>query len=78
MAGYSRRFTKPESDCGTAPVEGTETMPDRSELESTDAEAPQTPDPAGKKPFVTPRISAPVDVLEATTFFQSVESGTTN
>ena len=30
-----------------------------------------------KKTFVEPSISSPVDVLEATTFFQSVESGGT-
>lgn len=29
-----------------------------------------------KKKFVTPEISEPVDVLEATTFFQSTTSGT--
>jgi hypothetical protein len=32
----------------------------------------------GKKPFVEPAISVPVDVLEATTFFQSATSGATN
>ena len=31
-----------------------------------------------KKPFVEPTISVPVDVLEATTFFQVSTSGTTN
>jgi hypothetical protein len=31
-----------------------------------------------KKPFVEPEISVPVDVLEATTFFQAVSSGATN
>jgi hypothetical protein len=30
-----------------------------------------------KKPFVEPAISVPVDVLEATTFFQTATSGTT-
>ena len=30
---------------------------------------------SGRKLFVEPEISAPVDVLEATTFFQSVTSG---
>ena len=30
-----------------------------------------------KKPFVEPTISHPVDVLEATTFFQAVDSGPT-
>jgi hypothetical protein len=29
----------------------------------------------GKKAFVEPTISIPVDVLEATTFFQSATSG---
>jgi hypothetical protein len=32
---------------------------------------------ATKKPFVEPAISSPVDVLEATTFFQVVDSGGT-
>ena len=31
-----------------------------------------------KKAFVEPEITVPVDVLEATTFFQSVTSGATN
>ena len=33
---------------------------------------------SGKKLFVEPEISVPVDVLEATTFFQVVDSGGTN
>lgn len=32
----------------------------------------------GKKAFVEPSISVPVDVLEATTFFQIATSGATN
>jgi hypothetical protein len=32
----------------------------------------------GKKTFVEPAISVPVDVLEATTFFQAATSGATN
>ena len=32
---------------------------------------------AAKKTFVEPAISQPVDVLEATTFFQTVDSGGT-
>ena len=32
----------------------------------------------GKKLFVEPEISVPVDVLEATTFFQATTSGSTN
>ena len=35
----------------------------------------QTPN---KRKFVEPEISQPVDVLEATTFFQAVDSGATN
>jgi len=31
-----------------------------------------------KRPFVEPAISVPVDVLEATTFFQASSSGATN
>ncbi|HKG15377.1 MAG TPA: hypothetical protein VKB12_18805 [Pyrinomonadaceae bacterium] len=31
----------------------------------------------GKKPFVEPEVSSPVDVLEATTFFQTADSGGT-
>ena len=38
----------------------------------------QAPMPSSKKPFVEPVISQPVDVLEATTFFQAVDSGATN
>lgn len=30
-----------------------------------------------KKPFVEPEVSFPVDVLEATTFFQDADSGIT-
>jgi hypothetical protein len=30
-----------------------------------------------KKQFIEPEVSTPVDVLEATTFFQSVSSGST-
>jgi hypothetical protein len=31
-----------------------------------------------RKPFVEPEVSVPVDVLEATTFFQAATSGATN
>jgi hypothetical protein len=34
--------------------------------------------PSSKRKFVEPEISQPVDVLEATTFFQAVDSGPTN
>lgn len=40
-------------------------------------DSPETQDLAKKK-FVTPEISVPVDVLEATTFFQVTDSGVTN
>ena len=33
---------------------------------------------SGKKPFVEPEVSVPVDVLEATTFQQPIGSGSTN
>jgi hypothetical protein len=33
---------------------------------------------SAKKKFVTPEISVPVDVLEATTFFQLTDSGATD
>ena len=33
---------------------------------------------ASKKTFVEPEVSFPVDVLEATTFFQFTESGVSN
>ena len=32
----------------------------------------------GKKTFVEPEVSFPIDVLEATTFFQLTDSGATN
>lgn len=31
-----------------------------------------------KKTFVEPELSVPVDVLEATTFFQAADTGATN
>lgn len=37
----------------------------------------ETPPEAPRKEFVEPVISSPVDVLEATTFFQTVDSGGT-
>lgn len=45
------------------------------QLTQTD-ESPNAEIPAAKKPFVEPEISLPVDVLEATTFFVPVDSGT--
>lgn len=43
--------------------------------EPQETDTPQVAQP--RKPFVEPTISSPVDVLEATTFFQAVESGGT-
>jgi hypothetical protein len=43
--------------------------------QNTDGETP--PASPVKKTFVEPVISHPVDVLEATTFFQAVDSGAT-
>ena len=33
---------------------------------------------SGKKDFIEPEITVPVDILEATTFFQTASSGSTN
>jgi hypothetical protein len=52
-------------------------MSDRVETVNTKAPT-QDMETREKKPFVAPTISVPIDVLEATTFFQSVESGATN
>ncbi|PYS79050.1 MAG: hypothetical protein DMF67_00705 [Acidobacteria bacterium] len=43
-----------------------------SEVEGQEA-VPATP--AARKPFVEPEVSFPIDVLEATTFFQGTDSG---
>ena len=73
MLGPRRLFEirrKPLVDGSELIVETANTddgQPDRTET-STSA----------KKPFVTPEISVPVDVLEATTFFQLTQSGGTN
>ena len=51
-----------------------------SEPGKTPDSEPDTDDAAGpqKKKFKTPEISVPVDVLEATSFFQLTDSGATN
>lgn len=53
--------------------------PTRPDLGSAEEGAP---DPTTAAPvrsaFIEPEISAPVDVLEATTFFQAATSGGTN
>ena len=46
---------------------------------ATEAQADTTENPKpGRKKFIAPEITVPVDVLEATTFFQAVDSGVTN
>lgn len=49
---------------------------DHPETEAPRRDAVTTGAPA-RKAFVEPTISSPVDVLEATTFFQAVDSGGT-
>ena len=51
-----------------------ETVDSKSEGQLEHAQDTSSP----KKPFVTPKVSIPVDVLEATTFFQTADSGTSN
>ena len=52
---------------------------DKCESISEVRQAPPVPSPAPethpKKLFIKPEISVPVDVLEATTFFQGIDSG---
>lgn len=40
--------------------------------------SPVPPSGEGKKKFREPEVSFPVDVLEATTFFQGTDSGVSN
>lgn len=47
-----------------------------SETENTAAS--ELPHSVEKRAFSEPEISSPVDVLEATTFFQATDSGVTN
>ena len=47
-------------------------------LIQTDATVSAEVIPTAKKQFIEPEISTPVDVLEATTFFQTATSGATN
>ena len=57
-------------------IEKTEILspPQLSEVEGQEASPSKAPGP--KKPFVEPEVSFPIDVLEATTFFQGTDSGT--
>lgn len=43
-----------------------------------EAESARQPEAAARKAFVEPEVTFPVDVLEATTFFQLTDSGGTN
>lgn len=43
-----------------------------------EVESTERPEAAGKRAFVEPEVSFPIDVLEATTFFQLTDSGATN
>jgi hypothetical protein len=56
-------------------IEKTEILspPQLSEVEGREVIPATAPGP--KKPFVEPEVSFPIDVLEATTFFQSTDSG---
>jgi hypothetical protein len=48
------------------------------ELTSGSEEPSELKELTSKRKFCEPEISQPVDVLEATTFFQAVDSGPTN
>ena len=52
------------------------TTSDQAQQDDTRPQHAETP-ATRKKTFVEPTISSPVDVLEATTFFQVVDSGGT-
>jgi hypothetical protein len=47
------------------------------EANTSESHSDPTDVTAVKKEFVVPEISVPVDVLEATTFFQLTDSGST-
>jgi hypothetical protein len=58
---------------------GRETLAKQNEITNEDHTGSVTAEITdSKKAFVEPAISAPVDVLEATTFFQVSTSGATN
>jgi hypothetical protein len=58
-------------------VENADLIAETSAIASEDAPNLKDADKP-RKTFVTPEITVPVDVLEATTFFQTVDSGVTN
>jgi hypothetical protein len=53
------------------------TVTSNSDLNETRTATPELAQ-AGKKGFIEPEITVPVDILEATTFFQTASSGATN
>ena len=48
------------------------------EFDKFDSEQKVSNGISGKKPFVEPEVSVPVDVLEVTTFQQPIATGQTN
>jgi hypothetical protein len=58
-------------------VDSAKVAPDAVQICDSQSEPAEVPKPNRKK-FVPPEISVPVDVLEATTFFQVTDSGATN
>ena len=59
--------------------EARETLAKQNEIINEEHRGSVTPEIGeSKKAFVEPAISAPVDVLEATTFFQVASSGASN
>lgn len=58
-------------------MEGSELIIETANTTDVQPDRTDTPTPAKKK-FVSPEISVPVDVLEATTFFQVAASGGSN
>jgi len=51
-------------------------LPDSEHLVQTEERQNLPVVSTARKPFVEPQVSSPVDVLEATTFFQAVGTGT--
>jgi hypothetical protein len=58
-------------------LDGSDVIVETANATNAQPEGADTSAPAKKK-FITPEISVPVDVLEATTFFQVAASGGTN
>lgn len=58
-------------------MEGSDLIIETANTTDVQTDRKDTPAPAKKK-FVAPEISVPVDVLEATTFFQVATSGSSN